>query len=97
VSLLLLSPVLSAPADGQTPNKEKNNVAAAAPARTPAATPERVAPAPEKIQNPTPTPKVEVDDNDDTPKATRFNDIEVPPMTELTGEGFDTSVKQGYW
>lgn len=29
--------------------------------------------------------------------ATKFNDIEVPPMKELTGEGFDEDTKNGYW
>ena len=29
--------------------------------------------------------------------STKFNDIEVPPMKELTGEGFDEDTKNGYW
>ena len=29
--------------------------------------------------------------------ATKFNDIEVPPMKELTGEEFDEDTKNGYW
>ena len=29
--------------------------------------------------------------------ATKFNDIEVPPMKELTGEKFDEDTKNGYW
>lgn len=29
--------------------------------------------------------------------ATKFNDIEVPPMKELTGEDFDEDTKNGYW
>ena len=29
--------------------------------------------------------------------ATKFNDIEVPPMKELTGEGFDEDIQNGYW
>lgn len=28
---------------------------------------------------------------------TVFNGIEVPPMKELAGEGFDTEIKDGYW
>lgn len=28
---------------------------------------------------------------------TIFNGIEVPPMKELTGEGFDKETKDGYW
>ncbi|KAF6224756.1 hypothetical protein HO133_009950 [Letharia lupina] len=29
--------------------------------------------------------------------ATKFNDMEVPPMKELTGEGYDEDIKNGYW
>ena len=32
-----------------------------------------------------------------TGSSTTFNGIEVPPMKELTGEGFDTEIKDGYW
>lgn len=28
---------------------------------------------------------------------TKFNDMEVPPMKELTGDGFDEETKNGYW
>ena len=30
-------------------------------------------------------------------RGTSFNDIEVPPLRELTGETFAISVKDGYW
>jgi hypothetical protein len=35
----------------------------------------------------------------DTPdaKGTEFNGIEVPPMTELSGETLDADIKNGYW
>ena len=29
--------------------------------------------------------------------ATKFNNLEVPPMKELTGDGFDEDTKNGYW
>ena len=28
---------------------------------------------------------------------TIFNGMEVPPMKELSGEAFDTEIKDGYW
>jgi protein disulfide-isomerase len=30
-------------------------------------------------------------------KSTVFNGVEVPPMKELSGDQFDTEIKDGYW
>jgi protein disulfide-isomerase len=34
---------------------------------------------------------------DEGPQSTVFNGVEVPPLTVLDGENFNTTVKDGYW
>lgn len=34
---------------------------------------------------------------DTGPKSTKFNNVEVPPMTQLTFETVDEDTKSGYW
>jgi protein disulfide-isomerase len=34
---------------------------------------------------------------DDGPAPTIFNGVEVPPLPNIDGEKFDTTVKDGYW
>jgi protein disulfide-isomerase len=34
---------------------------------------------------------------DEGPASTRFNEIEVPPITDIDGEMFESTVKDGYW
>lgn len=34
---------------------------------------------------------------DDSPKATLFNGIEVPPLPEIDGEKFNSTIKDGFW
>lgn len=34
---------------------------------------------------------------DEGPQSTVFNGVEVPPLPEIDGEKFDTTVKDGYW
>jgi protein disulfide-isomerase len=34
---------------------------------------------------------------DEGPQPTIFNGVEVPPLPEIDGEKFDTTVKDGYW
>ena len=31
------------------------------------------------------------------PPSTTFNGVEVPPMKDINGEGFDKEIKDGYW
>jgi protein disulfide-isomerase len=38
-----------------------------------------------------------ITEDDDAPKPTKFNGLEVPPITELRGDTFDDDIKNGYW
>ena len=50
------------------------------------------------IQTAPPTPKGPTfEDDEEPPGPTIFNGIEVPPLKELSGEEFDTEIKDGYW
>jgi protein disulfide-isomerase len=43
------------------------------------------------------TPPTSEESVEEGPKPTIFNGVEVPPIPEIDGEKFSTTVKDGYW
>lgn len=41
--------------------------------------------------------QIEIAEDNDGPVSTTFNGVKVPAMTEIDGEKFNSTVKEGYW